>query len=213
MFVLSILTLFLSFLLNHSFEPISRNVGIKNSLLRAIVKTAPYEDIIPFLSEHIQPSDQLLFVGAKTDLAIQLAKNGYGSKKTGVMVVVDSDQSVIDECISLAKSMPETAGYLTSKKLSFICCDLDKMASICRQSSFDAIVDYGGLDSLLKEPSANEEKALKAIDHMQNALRLGNILVCISALEKNLFCSPFEKRFGWVQELDGDPGEISAWYR
>ena len=49
----------------------------KSAALLAI-QNAPYEDIIPFLSEHVQPSDQLLFVGARTDLCIQLAKNGYG---------------------------------------------------------------------------------------------------------------------------------------
>ena len=46
---------------------------------------------------------------------------------------------------------------------------------------------------------------LKTIDHLQDAVRLGNILVCLSGEEKDKFCSPFENRFGWVQELDGDP--------
>lgn len=32
-------------------------------------------------------------------------------------------------------------------------------------------------------------------------------------MPKAKFCAPFEERFGWVQELDGDPGEISQWYR
>jgi hypothetical protein len=54
---------------------------------------------------------------------------------------------------------------------------------------------------------------LKCIDHLQDAVRLGNILVCLSRLDKETFCAPFEERFGWVNELDGDPGEISAWYR
>ena len=59
-----------------SFLGLQGRVG-SNSVLTAIQR-APYEDIIPFLSEHVQPSDQLLFVGAKTDLCIQMAKNGYG---------------------------------------------------------------------------------------------------------------------------------------
>ncbi len=54
---------------------------------------------------------------------------------------------------------------------------------------------------------------LKCIDHLQNSLRLGNILVILSKVDKETFCSVFEERFGWVQELDGDPGELSAWYR
>jgi hypothetical protein len=45
------------------------------------------------------------------------------------------------------------------------------------------------------------------------SVRLGNILVCLSKLEKESYSAVFEQRFGWVQELDGDPGEISAWYR
>ena len=52
-------------------------VDSRSAALSAI-QNAPYEDIIPFLSEHVQPSDQLLFVGARTDLCVQLAKNGYG---------------------------------------------------------------------------------------------------------------------------------------
>ena len=44
-------------------------------------------------------------------------------------------------------------------------------------------------------------------------MRLGNILVSLSTSSKEDFCGVFEERFGWVQELDGDPGEISAWYR
>ena len=35
----------------------------------------------------------------------------------------------------------------------------------------------------------------------------------LSELNKEQFCKPFEERFGWVNELDGDPGELSAWYR
>jgi len=72
-------------------------------------------------------------------------------------------------------------------------------------------VDYGGLDELIG--SGDKKGALKAIDHLQDAVRLGNILVCLSKFSKEKFCLPFEERWGWVQELDGDPGEISAWYR
>jgi hypothetical protein len=50
--------------------------------------------------------------------------------------------------------------------------------------------------------AGDESSVLKCIDHLQDAVRLGNILVCLSKLEKNVFCAPFEKRFGWVQVCD-----------
>ena len=38
-----------------------------------------FEDIIPFLSEHVEKSDQLLLLGCKTDLAVRLVKAGWGA--------------------------------------------------------------------------------------------------------------------------------------
>lgn len=40
----------------------------KSSVLRSLMvnhdlEAVPFDDIIPFLSEHIQPSDQILFLG------------------------------------------------------------------------------------------------------------------------------------------------------
>ena len=102
---------------------------------------------------------------------------------------------------------------INSNKLTFVATAFEDMGSVCKQSSFDAIVDFGGLDELLSCNNGDKSKALACIDHLQNAVRLGNILVCLSKLEKEQFCAPFEERFGWVQELDGDPGDISAWYR
>lgn len=176
-----------------------------------MINSAPFGDIIPFLSEHIQKSDQLLFVGLNTDLAIQLSRDGYGASKTGFMTVIDSDIKRIEEAVTLAESIPETASNMMNKKLNFVACDYSTMSEVCKQSMYDAIVDYGGIDSLLGD--ASYDRALKCIDHLQNTVRLGNILVCLSELEKDKFCALFEKRFGWVNELDGDPGEISAWYR
>lgn len=175
------------------------------------VSKAPYEDIIPFLSEHIQLSDQLLFVGAKTDMPLRLVKERYGIEKTGFMIVVDSDVNAINELTNMANSDIEIKKHIDSGKLKFKAVDLTSMADVCKQSTIDAIVDYGGLDDVLTQKG--KDAMLKTIDHLQNAVRLGNILVCLSKLDKESFCSPFEERFGWVQELDGDPGEISAWYR
>jgi len=178
------------------------------------LKRAPFEDIIPFLSEHVATSDQLLFVGATTDMSIQLLKAGYGgsNENVGSMTIVDTAGSNLDELRALALADPDIAAKMKTGKCKIEAADLTNMPNICKQSVFDAIVDYGALDSVLLS-SKGKEGMLKCIDHLQDAVRLGNILVCLSSLEKKEFCEPFEERFGWVQELDGDPGEISAWYR
>lgn len=184
---------------------------LKSSLSDSLIEIAPYEDIIPFLSEHIQQSDMILFVGATTDLSLQLVKNGYGTKNTGFITVIDANEDRLDELKRKALADPETETWVAKGNLKFKLVDLTNMPDECQQSTVDAIVDYGGLDSL--HETSNEEGIVKCIDHLQDAVRLGNILVCLSKLEKKKFCTPFESRYGWVQELDGDPGEISAWYR
>jgi hypothetical protein len=179
--------------------------------MSATVEVAPYDDIIPFLSEHIQVSDQMLFLGTATDLSLQLAKNGYGTGRTGFILVVDSDAERVKVCEQRALDDADLAPLLASGKLKFQIADLSAMPEVCKQSVFDSIVDYRALDSLITTDATG---VLRCIDHLQDAVRLGNILVCLSQLDKSTFCSPFdEARFGWVQELDGDPGEISAWYR
>jgi hypothetical protein len=55
-----------------------------------LIETIPYNDIIPFLSEHIQPADQILLLGANSDLAIQLSKEGYGTINTGFLIGIIS---------------------------------------------------------------------------------------------------------------------------
>ena len=180
-------------------------------LCAQLIANAPYNDIIPFLSEHINPSDMILFVGARTDLPLQLVKNGFGVEKTGFIQVVESNQEVLTALEQMARADPELSA-LCDTRLRFICSDLTNMPLVCKQSTVDAIVDYGGIDEL-HTAKTGKEGILRCIDHLQDAVRLGNILICLSQIEKEKFCSPFEERFGWVQELDGDPGEISAWYR
>lgn len=155
------------------------------------IENAPFDDIIPFLSEHIQPSDvifasliiintfrfiwifinqQLLFLGAKTDMSMRLSKAGYGTKKTGFVHVIDSDKegthiyfqhcrasivspsfiAALDECKSAALSDPDLSANIAAGKLIFTVCNLEDMPDICKQSTVDSIVDYGGLDSLLR---------------------------------------------------------------
>jgi hypothetical protein len=113
------------------------------------VETAPFADIIPFLSEHVQPSDMILFVGAQTDLPLQLIKSGYGTEKTGYISVIDSNRNLIEELNNRALEDPEIKSWMEKGKLKFEVVDLTDMPSICQQSTVDAIVDYGGLDSLL----------------------------------------------------------------
>lgn len=175
-----------------------------------IIKSANYPIIIPFLSEHIQLSDQLLFVGASTNLALLLSKNGYGTKKTGFITCIDEDPVKIEECIRLANEDEILKANMNKKKLIFKVATLSNMPEICKQSVYDSIVDYAGIDSLHHRTSSSTaassggmEPILNCIDHLQNSLRLGNILVCLSSLDKTQFCKPFEQRFGWVQELDG----------
>lgn len=147
-------------------------------------------------------------------MPLKLFRAGFGTKKTGFMTVIDRDAASIDLLTNAAAADPFLSTFLINGKLQFKVADFANMPEICKQSVYDAIVDYKGLDSLLAGPKALGVPAmLRCIDHVQNAVRLGNILVCISQLEKSTFCQPFEQRFGWVQELDGEPGEISAWYR
>lgn len=46
----------------------------------------PYEDVLPFLKEHVQPSDQMLVLGCGTELPLQLSRDGYGTRR-GAMPV------------------------------------------------------------------------------------------------------------------------------
>lgn len=171
-----------------------RNVKMSSTNVVSAIK-APFDDIIPFLSEHIQKADQMLFVGASTDMALQLASAGYGKEKTGFLTVVDSVEENIEYLKKMAKENDDLSGMIDEGRLNFIVSDLANLSEVCKQSIFDSIVDYGWLDSILLGPGGKGDM-LVAIDHLQNAVRLGNILVCLSSLEKETFCAPFEGRFG-----------------
>lgn len=153
----------------------------------------PFEDMIPYVSEHVQISDQMLVLGADSDFPLQMARAGYGTSKTGFLLVVDSDEEKIAHCAALAKEDVKLAPLLANGRLKFQVADLANMKEVCRQSVFDAIVDYGALDHQL---SKGQDKMLSCIDHLQNSLRLGNILITISRADKQKFCSVFEQRFG-----------------
>jgi hypothetical protein len=119
------------------------------------------------------------------------------------LTIIDENQDKLDELKNMCEKNPEISSHMNNNRIKFIRCDYDDMSSVCKQSTFDAIIDYGAIDSILHLSDGDNTKALKCIDHLQNAVRLGNILVCLSKLEKEVFCKPFNERFGWVQELDG----------
>ena len=173
-------------------------------LSRLYLEKSPYEDIIPFVSEHINYSDQILFLGCKTDFCLQMIRQEYGMRKTGYMLIIDSDEEALQECQQAAKEDPVILDYMNKGRVKFQLADYPNMSDICKQSFIDSVVDYGGMDSVLINNS--EEDAAKVAQHLQNALRLGNVYVAISRLENDVFKVPFERGFGWVQELDGDPG-------
>lgn len=129
-------------------------------------------------------------------------------KKTGFITCIDEDPAKIEECIRIANEDATLTLNMKNNKLIFKVAKFSNMPEVCKQSVFDAIVDYAGIDSLHLQTSSSPsvtstESILQCIDHLQNALRLGNILSCLSYLDKAQFCKPFDQRFGWVQELDG----------
>ena len=242
-----------------------------------MLEKCPYSDIIPFLSEHINPSDQILLLGCSTDFPYQLLKGGFGLKKTGFVMVIDESQEALNEVMELVSKDESLEEFLRAGKIQFQRVDYGNMADVCKQSCVDAIVDYGAIDTVLKPsnkllltilnipllllhlllllllhsfshpfllfilllsyPIGSKEgssRAVKCVQHLQDAVRLGNILISLSKLENDVFKVPFEAIGGWVQELDGEPGksypssssslrkksnygsflgEISAWYR
>jgi hypothetical protein len=171
------------------------------------LQKSPYEDIIPFVSEHINYSDQILFLGAHTDFPLQLLREEYGIRKTGFMTIIDSNLKVLKECEAVANTDPIISEYIKKGKVKFIHTDYANMENVCKQSFVDAIVDYGGMDQVLASPNKND--AIQCAQHLQNALRLGNVYVSISTIDNERFKIPFEKGYGWVQELDGEPGIYS----
>lgn len=146
-----------------------------------------YDEVIPFLSEHIQKSDQMLVLGAASDFPLKLMKEGYGTAKTGFMFIIDENSQHIDYLKLAANDDEFLAQMMKEGKLKFAVADYAKMPEICRQSVFDS--------NLLKR-SNSRESFLSCIDNLQNSLRLGNVLVCLSKEEKTSFTGPFEERFG-----------------
>eukprot|EP01039_Chlorochromonas_danica_P010463 gene10463-11593_t len=189
------------------------STALSASLQSSVVSSSHYEDVFPYLCEHLQRTDQLLIVGAKNDLALNLALDGFGTHKTGFVLVVDDSLQHVEECLRLAQADDQLRGQWQERRLQFQhVSDLRHLDEVCKQSVFDSILDNQGLDPLLRQKDGRKAMAL-AVEHLQNSLRVGNCMVCLSTLGKEDYCPAFEEGFGWVQELDGEPGEVSAWYR
>jgi hypothetical protein len=103
------------------------------------IERAAFNDIIPFLSEHIQLSDMLLFVGASSDLSLQLSKNEYGTKITGFIHVVDSNKENIEALETIAKADSTLAKNIAEGRLKFSVADLTNMPSVCKQRYHSAM--------------------------------------------------------------------------
>lgn len=54
--------------------------GLDLMLVADKTESFPYADVLPFLAEHVQPSDQMLIFGCGTDLSIRLSRDGYGTR-------------------------------------------------------------------------------------------------------------------------------------
>lgn len=185
------------------------------AVYEVVAGSFPYDILLPFLEEHIQPSDQVLMLGAGTDLPIKLSADGYGTRDTRSFIrVIDSDEELLAAARKMAEADPVCAKNMAKGQLVFEHVqDMTAIGEDClEQSSIDVVLDNGALDRLLL--SGGEEAAGGLIDAAHRAVRLGNPMVCLSTLPDNdLFCAPFSARFGWVQELNGDPGAVSMWFR
>jgi hypothetical protein len=99
------------------------------------VSEAPVDLILPFLSEHIQLSDQMLFCGASTDMALKLSKIGYGTSYSGYILCVDNNTSRLDECRRRAASDPILSKNILNNRLRFSTVDYTKMPEVCKSPS------------------------------------------------------------------------------
>jgi len=201
----------------HSFStvqktPISHSLKrLSSQSLTMKVDVYPYEELLPFLSEHIQPSDQLLVLGAN-DLTISLSRDGYGCRdiSRSFLLCVDPDPEKVESMMQAAKADPICKENLEKGFLKIECHDFSDIKSL-DQSTIDSILDAGGLDDLYEK--LGEDLVSAAIDQCHKVVRLGNPMVSISQLEPSVYCGFFDLKFGWMQELDGDPEAVSQWFR
>lgn len=188
------LLLFAAVSLSNSFSA-HQNVLRKASLIKA-----PYHDIKEYLSEHIQPTDEMLLIGAKSDLSQRLIEAGYGLKKFGSITVIDESLDAIEESIGAVKDNDVLSNAYKNKLIKYINCKYDDLKDVCKQSIFDSIIDYCSLDELIKDGAT--DRLSKCIDFLQNSLRVGNIFVGFSKYDKDRYCQMFDDKFGESATID-----------
>ncbi|CAM9777148.1 unnamed protein product [Ectocarpus sp. 4 AP-2014] len=178
----------------------------------AEIGSFPYQDVLPFLKEHVQPSDQMLLLGCGTELPLQLSRGGYGTRDgRSFMRCIDSDPDLIAAMKTAAEADPVCSKNMAAGKLIFETLDVTGGMPELKQSSADCVVDAGLLDKLITTEGLDAAKACSDAAH--RAVRLGNPLVALSMINKDDFAQIFDGNWGWMQELDGDPGAVSQWYR
>ncbi|CAM9594109.1 unnamed protein product [Heterosigma akashiwo] len=184
---------------------------VVSSFSLAPVSKYPFTELSEFLSEHIQPSDQLLVLGAN-DLALNLARNGYGRRDTSrsFLYCIDPDPQRVEETLAEARECPVCAQNIEEGFLKIECHDLTNI-EVLGQSTVDSILDAGALDQLYQ--TRGVEAVSAAVDNCHRIVRLGNQYVGISQLEPSVYCGFFDSKFGWMCELDGDPEAMSQWFR
>eukprot|EP00752_Nemacystus_decipiens_P007778 g6946.t1 len=194
-------------------EPGCRSsVPVARMSATAEVGPFPYEDVLPFLKEHVQPSDQMLVLGCGTELPLRLSRDGYGTRdKRSLMRCIDSDPDLISAMKAAAEADPVCSKHMASGNLIFEALDVTGGMPELKQSSVDCVVDAGLLDKLITTKGIDAARACSDAAH--RAVRLGNPLVALSMIDKDDFAQIFDGNWGWMQELDGDPGAVSQWYR
>ncbi|CAM9260588.1 unnamed protein product [Scytosiphon promiscuus] len=192
--------------------PPSSSASTTSMAATAEISSFPYEDVLPFLKEHVQPSDQMLLMGCGTELPLQLSRDGYGARDNrSVMRCIDSDPDLVAAMKAKAEEDPVCSKHMAAGQLVFEAVDVAGGMPQLTQSCVDCVVDVGLLDKLLSTQGVDAAKACSDAAH--RAVRLGNPLVALSMIDKDDFGQIFDGNWGWMQELDGDPGAVSQWYR
>jgi hypothetical protein len=157
------------------------------------IEKIPFDAIETYLAEHLQKTDQMLVLGARNDLFIRLAKQGYGRKKTGYLLVVDESQEYMQTCLRIVSKDGELQQMVKNKQLQFQhVSTLQELQKICKQSVFDSILDNQALDRLLQQEQG-QKIMLQSVEHLQNSLRVGNVFVGLSKISKDIYCSAFQQ--------------------
>eukprot|EP00953_Heterococcus_sp_UTEX-ZZ885_P022420 12406-Heterococcus_DN1.PRE.4 len=101
-------------------KPNAASYSTLRMVAAAQVDAFPYSSVLPFLKEHIQPSDQLLVLGARNDLPLRLSADGYGTRDTrSFILVVDSDADVLSAAKAAAEADAACAANIAAGHLVF----------------------------------------------------------------------------------------------